>query len=249
MSWFTTNLISAFLLPPFNLLILAAVGLMIWHKHPRLARIALTIAISLLWLLSTPFFANSLLHSLEGKIHVVNPNQPSADAIVVLGGGTYFHAPEYAGDTVSNTTLLRLRYAAKLHRETSKPILVTGGKPRGNTVSEAQQMQQVLEQEFNTPVRWTEGESNNTLESAHLSYPILKAEGITRIYLITHAWHIPRAALAFQTAGFTVVPAATAYTTNFQTNVLTFIPDAAALQKSRIFIHEIIGMLHYRLKS
>lgn len=249
MSWFITNLISSFLLPPLNLVIVAVIGLLLRRKRPLIARILLGTSVTLLYLLSTPFFAGMLLHSLEGEPRIVDTRKPTADAIVVLGGGTYFNAPEYGGDTVSNASLLRIRYAAKLYRETGKPILVTGGKPLGNALSEAQQMKQVLEQEFKVPVQWAEGESDNTLENARLSYPILKAAGIKRIYLITHAWHMPRSARAFQSAGFEVVPAATAYTTSYQTNLISFIPSAGALDSSRIVMHEMIGMLWYRLKS
>lgn len=249
MSWFITNLISAFLLPPPNLLILATLGLLLWKKRPRLARIFIAGSLTLLWLLSTPYVADGLLHSLEEKPVVANPQPPLADAIVVLGGGTYFHAPEYGGDTVSEAGLQRLRYAAKLHRETGKPILVTGGKPLGNALSEAQQMKQVLEQEFRVPVQWVEGDSDNTFESARLSYAILKAAGITRIHLVTHAWHMPRSKRTFQAAGFEVVSAPTAYTTRYQTNLLTFVPSAKALCDSRIFMHEMIGIVWYRLKS
>jgi uncharacterized SAM-binding protein YcdF (DUF218 family) len=228
---------------------MAGLGLWLWHKHPVIARVLLTLAFALLWLLSTPYFAEALLHELEGEPYVTDTKKPLADAIVVLGGGTYFHSPEYAGDTVGNETLERLRYAAKLHRETGLPILTTGGKPLGNSLSEGQQMKQVLEQEFNVPVRWVEGESDNTLQNAQFSYTMLKADNIRRIYLVTHAWHMPRALQAFHSTGFQVVPAPTAYTTRYQTYLLDFIPNAKALRDSRNFFHELIGMLWYQLKS
>lgn len=249
MSWFITNFVSAFLLPPLNLLLVAALGLWLWHKRPFIARVLLTSSFALLWLFSTPYIAEGLLHQLEGEPCVTDTKKPLADAIVVLGGGTYFHAPEYDGDTVSHYTLERLRFAAKLHRELKKPVLVTGGKPLGNNLSEAEQMKQVLEQEFNVPVRWVEGESDNTLENAQSSYTMLKAEGINRIYLVTHAWHMPRAVQVFQKAGFQIIPAPTVYTTRYQTGLLTFVPNAVALRDSRIFFHELIGMLWYRIKS
>ncbi len=249
MSWFITNLVSAFLLPPFSLIILASIGLLLWRKYPFIARALLTTSTALLWLLSTPYFSDALLHGLEGEPYVTDTRKPLGDAIVVLGGGTYFHAPEYGGDTVSEASLQRLRFAAKLQRETGKPVLVTGGKPLGNALSEAQQMKLVLEQEFKVPVQWAEGASDNTMENARLSYPILKAAGIKRIYLVTHAWHMPRAVQAFQSAGFQVIPAPTAYTTRYQTDLLTFVPNANALRDSRIFMHEMLGMLWYQLKS
>ena len=204
---------------------------------------------TLLWLCATPYFADGALHFLEGPPRAVDTRAQSADAIVVLGGGTYFHAPEYAADTVSDAALVRLRYAAKLQRETGKPLLVTGGQPLGNNLSEAQQMKSVLEHEFNIPVRWTEDASDNTMENARYSYQQLQQAGIKRIYLVTHAWHMPRSVLAFRSAGFDVVPAPTAFTTRYRTDLLSFIPNAGGLCGGRIFIHEAIGLLWYRLKS
>ncbi|MDH4285326.1 MAG: YdcF family protein, partial [Gallionellaceae bacterium] len=184
MSWFAVNFISAFLLPPLNLLLGALAGLLLMRTYPRLGRVLLAISLALLWLCSTPYFAEGALHLLEDEVKAVDARIQPADAIVVLGGGTYFHPPEYGSDTVSEAALVRLRYAAKLQRETGKPLLVTGGKPLGNALSEAQQMRTVLEQEFGVPVRWAEGASDNTLENARLSYGMLQKEGIKRIYLV-----------------------------------------------------------------
>jgi len=245
MSWFLTKLLSALLLPPLSLLIVAGCGFYLWHKRPRLARFLLGGAIVSLWLLSTPWVAQSLLQRLEGA-----PAAPAgeADAIVVLGGGVYFHAPEYAQDTVNRETLERLRYAARLERATGKPILVSGGKPQG-THAEAQLMKRVLEEDFRVPVRWLEESSEDTFDNARHSRIVLDQAGIRRIYLVTHAWHMPRARQAFEAAGFTVVPAATAYTTRYRTDLLTFVPNARAMLDSYWYLHEIIGMFWYRLKS
>jgi uncharacterized SAM-binding protein YcdF (DUF218 family) len=250
MSWFTTNLIAAFLLPPLSLLLAATLGLLLARSYPRAGRVLLAGSLALLWLFSTPYFADTAMQLLEGPLQPVDTHAQPADAIVVLGGGTYFHAAEYGGaDTVGTYTLVRLRYGAKLQRETGLPLLVTGGKPLGNDLSEAQQMKSVLEQEFNIPVRWTEDESDNTYENARYSYKLLQQAGIKRIYLVTHSWHMPRAVMAFRSAGFDVVPAATAFTSRYQLDLFSFIPDAGALHNSKNFLHEVIGMLWYRLKS
>lgn len=249
MSWFITNLISALFLPPLNLLLLLALAIWSLKRHPKTTRFLLISVFSLLWLCSTPYFAEGALHLLEDKTTPFS-NPAKADAIVILGGGSYFHAPEYANqDTVSEASLVRLRYGAKLYRQTHLPILVTGGKPLGNSISEAAQMKTVLEQDFQVPVRWTEGESNNSFENARNSFLLLQKSGIRKIYLLTHAWHIPRASAAFQQAGFEVIAAPTAFTTHHQANLLTFIPSAEALHNSKIFFHEIIGLVWYSLKS
>jgi uncharacterized SAM-binding protein YcdF (DUF218 family) len=191
-----------------------------------------------------------LLEARTAALDSRHPNgQPQADAIVILGSGTYFHAPEYAGqDTVNGLTLQRLRYGAKLQRETGKPVLVTGGKLFGNSVSEAQQMRSSLEQDFRVAVRWTEDASDNTFDNARHSFQILQKAGIKKIYLITHAWHMPRSAGVFRHAGFEVAEAPTAFTTRHRVDMMAFLPRAESLRDSKIFVHEIFGLLWYRVK-
>ena len=254
MSWFITNFIVAFLLPPLSLLLLLALGIFLVSRSRKFAKPLLIGALGLLWIASTPYFAESAMHLLEARTAAldskrVNGQLIAADAIVILGGGTYFFAPEYAGqDTISGATLVRLRYGAKLQRETAKPILVTGGKPLGNSISEAQKMRVSLEQDFKVPVRWIEDASDNTFENARNSFQTLQKAGVKRIYLVTHAWHMPRAAEVFRSAGFEVVEAPTAFTTRYRLDLLAFLPNAESLGGSRIFVHEIIGSLWYRVK-
>lgn len=248
MSWFVTNTIAALLLPPLSLFLLLALGFFLLHRRRRFGKTLIAAAFLLLWLASTPYVADSSLHLLEARTAPLG--KQDADAIVILGGGTYFHAPEYGGqDTVSVQTLPRLRYGARLQRSTGKPILVTGGKPTGTPQSEATQMKATLEQDFGVPVRWTEDSSDNTYENAHYSYRILQQAGIKKIYLVTHAWHMPRAADIFRRAGFEVVEAPMAFTTRYQNDLLAFLPRADALRDSSIFVHEFIGLLWYRVKS
>lgn len=249
MSWFITNFIAAFLLPPLSLLLMLTLGVVLFFRRNRFAKPLMFAAFCLLWLLSTPYFAGGALHLLEELTTPLKEGHQNADAIVILGGGTYFHAPEYGGqDIVSEPALVRLRYGAKLARETGLPILVTGGKPLGNSVAEAQQMRASLEQDFNTPVRWTEDASDNTFENARFTFQILKKAGIKKIYLVTHAWHMPRSAGIFRSAGFEVVEAPTAFYTRHRVDLLTFLPSAEALRDSKIFVHEVIGLLWYRVR-
>ena len=246
MSWTATNLVSAFLLPPLNLILLGALGVLLLTHHPRLGRFLLASTLVLLYIISTPFVAETMLQKIETP-YVADSVNSEGQVIVVPGGGTYFNAVEYGGDTVNRYSLERIRYAAYLYQLTGKSILVTGGAPLGNISSEAEQMKSVLENEFRTPVKWVEGNSNNTRENAYKSYETLKKDGITHIMLVTHAWHMPRAMREFERAGFQVTPAPTAFTTRYRMDGLAYLPTANALQQSRIFIHEVIGMLWYRL--
>jgi uncharacterized SAM-binding protein YcdF (DUF218 family) len=232
-----------FLLP--LLLTLIAIGLTLGARQRPARRLA-WLGAGLAAVLSMPVVGTGLIRLLE--VPAGDPLAQSADAIVVLGAGTYFSAPEYGGDTVNRYALERLRYAALLHRRSARPILLTGGTPEGNAVAEALQMKAVLASEWGVPVAWTEVGSVNTLESGRESHAILSAAGVRRIYLVTHAWHMRRAMFAFERAGFEVVPAPTAYATRFRLTPGSFVPGSEGLLQSSIFCQEAVGLIWYRLR-
>jgi uncharacterized SAM-binding protein YcdF (DUF218 family) len=60
---------------------------------------------------------------------------------------------------------------------------------------------------------------------------------------------MPRARLAFERAGFSVIPAATAYRTRIELTALDFLPSAKALHDSSRFVHEMIGLGWYHLRT
>lgn len=247
MEWLIRNTLSALVLPPGSLLLLMLCGLAIVRRRRVLGRGLVAIGLLAFYLFSTQYAAHFLLQTLEpARVDPLADN--SGQAIVVIGAGTYFDAPEYGATTVNGNALVRLRYAARLHRAIRKPVLVSGGSPEGAPQGEAAHMQTVLERDFAIPVRWKEDRSRTTLENAEFSRAILSTAGVARIYLVTHAWHMPRARLAFEHAGFEVIPAATHYATRFRVTALDFVPDARALRTSSIFVREVLGIGWYRLK-
>jgi uncharacterized SAM-binding protein YcdF (DUF218 family) len=244
MSFLVTKIVSAFVLPPLNLLVVSGVGLCLLKTRPRLGRNLILVSWLLLYALSTPIIAMVLRRPLENTPTITLTDTPAnVDAIVVLSGGIYLNAPEYEGDSVNGYVLERLRYAARLHRATGKPILVTGGNPRQATKTEAQVMQESLSSDFFIPVQWVEDQSNTTLDNARLSAPVLQQHGIRRIYLVTHAVHMPRARAAFERAGFEIVPAPTMFTTRAKLIPLDFLPQGPALAMSYYTLHEVIGQV------
>lgn len=236
------------MLPPASLLLVGFIGLWLCRRRPHLGTACIATALSLLYVCSTALFADWAL-SLLSPAYVDPQQHTNAQAIVALAGGTSGHAPEYGTDTVSRLTLVRVRYAAKLHRLTGKPILVSGGSVSGKTTAEAQQMQALLTEEFNVPVRWIEDRSRNTFENAIESHRMLAPVGLTTIYLVTHAWHIPRAQLAFEHAGFVVIAAPTEFKRIEDIGVHDLLPRASALVNSYYFFHEGFGYLWYALRT
>ena len=69
-------------------------------------------------------------------------------------------------------------------------------------------MQQVLQSEYDIAPRWIEDAALTTWDNARLSAPLLKAQNIRRIVLVTHAWHLRRAVPLFEVArASSVIPA------------------------------------------
>jgi uncharacterized SAM-binding protein YcdF (DUF218 family) len=248
-SWQLINAVAALLIPPGGLLLLIALGLWLGRRR-RGGGLLAAAATAGLYLLSTPLAGDALLRGWEAAPVAAQELDAGggAQAIVVLGGGIAGNAPEYGGDTPQAMTLVRLRYAARLHRRSGLPLLVSGGNPAGETSAEAEVMRRVLERDFGVPVRWSEDRSLNTLGNARLSRELLAREGIDRILLVTHAWHLPRARLAFEHAGFDVIPAPTSHTPRRALRLTDLLPDAGALLGSALVCHEAIGMLWYRVR-
>lgn len=235
--------------PLFLILLGVVAGLLLRRRARAFGNGLLVLAGCAFHALSTPLVSAYLLHALESRppsASVVNSMEPQA--IVVLGGDLIHAAPEYFGDTVGRLTLERIRFAARLHRKTALPILVTGGPIGDSDKPLSVAMKEALNLDFQVPVRWVEAESRNTFENARLSAEILVKDGIQNIYLVTHAWHMPRAAEAFGHFDLRTVPAPTAFTyigPGFE--ISDIVPRASALANSAFAVHEWVGRLWYRL--
>ncbi len=236
------------LLPPASLILCCIAGLAVMRRRGDAAwRLAMA-AMGALYLLSTPVVADSLLSSLEVYPPLGN-RAIAADrvqAIVVLSAENEA-APEFGGSTVGPLTLVRLRYGAHLHALTHLPILVSGGLSPDTGTTLAGEMQAVLRREYGIGEVWIEDKSTTTRENAILSSAILKEKGITRIFLVTHAWHMLRAYEAFARTGLQVIAAPTAFTVVGDVTLLDFLPSGKAVLGSYYAAHELLGGLYYRL--
>ena len=246
-AWLATNFVAAFLLPPLNLLLLGGLGLWLLKRRRSLGKALIGLSLGGLWVLSTPIIADALLDSL--KPDPVALTGKEADAIVILGGGRNQASLEYGGDTLNRFSLERLRYGAKLARELHKPVLVTGGAPDGGALSEGEILRAALQDEFGVGVKWVETRALNTRENARFSAALLTREGVRRIYLVTHAWHLKRAVPEFQAVGLEVVPAGTGHFLDSKTTPLDYLPSGKGLERSYFALHEWIGLAWYRIRN
>jgi uncharacterized SAM-binding protein YcdF (DUF218 family) len=244
------TLIKPFLLPPFGLVVLAIVGAAVSRWRRRLGRGLLAAALLALYLMAVGPFAVWLIGLLqtEPALTTAAAKASGAQAIVVLSADQTGFAADYGGETAGNLTIERLRRGARLQRETGLPVLVSGGLLPRHRRSLADAMREALEVDFAVPVRWLEDRSRTTAENAAYSAAILKPAGIKRVLLVTSAWHMPRALLAFRAAGLDPVAAPTGFVSAgqpFAWEDLVAMPHA--LQLSTWAVHEMLGYVWYRL--
>lgn len=247
------------ILPPSSLFLVIAIGLALWRRRPRAGRIIAGTGLALLAFLSTPGGASLLVAPVEGMTAPLrDPERANAQAIVVLAAGRLRRAPEYDGRDISDYyTLARLRYAAHLQRRTGLPLLVSGGNganriapdAHGQVTSEADGMAAALRDDFGVPVKWLEGRSRDTAENAAFSAAMLRADGVTRILLVTDAMHMPRASAVFERAGLSVIAAPTMFFSNQPLSIHAWIPSAEGMRRSWYASYELIGLVWYRLRA
>jgi uncharacterized SAM-binding protein YcdF (DUF218 family) len=250
LSWFFTNLVAALVLPPLSLIVLGLLG---WRlaKRFRLAGQAIVfLAVLLLLVLSTGAGSRLLVAPLENRsLPVPDPALADAQAIVILGGGRSFAAPEDGNrDQPGAQTLARLRHGARVYRVTRLPVLVSGGAPDRGGESEAAVMARSLREDFQIPVRWLEGTSENTAQNAAHAVRQLREAGIQRVLLVTDAIHMPRAIQIFSTTGLSVIAAPTDFLSRKTLSAEDFIPNPRFLRHSHYALHEWIGMLWYKVR-
>jgi len=243
------------ILPPASLLFLLLSGLLLWRRWPRTGRTVAGSSLAALLFLSSNAGASFLVAPLERMTApLLAPERAGAQAIVVLAAGRMQDAPEYGGrDIPDYVALARLRYAAHLHRRTRLPILASGGiglsdpQKQATALSLGDALAIALREDFGVPVKWVERQSRTTLENADYSAAMLRADGVTRILLVTDAMHMARSRAVFERAGLEVVDAPTMFFNAQARSLGAWLPSAEGMRRSWYASYELMGLAWYRL--
>ncbi len=250
----------ALLLPPVPLLVIVLIGarLLAWRRW--VGRALLLLGIALIWLSCCQGLGRWLQATAlpppapldEARIAALKPPkaEPSpTTAILVLGGGRVPRAPEFGVADLGPDSLERLRFGVHLARATGLPIAFSGGvgwsQRRDVGSAEAEIAQRVAERDFLKPLKWIEPDSRDTVENAIFSIRLLKAAGIRRIVLVTHAWHMPRTLRAFERIGggsVELVAAPMGYFVPADRPVLDWLPSSRGFEQVRLVLRELLAM-------
>lgn len=251
------------LIYPLGLVTLLLAASLLLRNRPRWRNGLTLAALLLLWLAGNRFVAMGAVASLEGRYPPLAEGV-TADVIVVLGGATRHQSPprpmhemNEAGDRVLHAAML-------YHAGVAPLLLLTGGNsvytgPGGIPEAEAMAAQLVM---MGVPreALLLESESRNTWENGSNSLPILKANGLNDVVLVTSATHMPRSAAIFRRLGITFTPAPTDFLVteadwDFYTDplierqIFNLIPTDDELWKTTTALREWIGIVVYRLRG
>ena len=252
-------LAAALLLPPVPMLVLILIGTQVLFNRRWLGWLLVLTGVVALWMSCTTALSRALTLGLlqpppaltEAAVKGLS-NQPRT-AIVVLGGGRRVSAPEYGSPTLNARSMERLRYGIWLSRESGLPLAFSGGVGHNEAfgATEAELAARIAEREFKLPLRWVEAQSRDTQENALRSVALLKPQGIERIVVVTHAYHMARALRNFEGATarqagdprMQIVGAPVARPTQGPLSPNSWLPSLRGFEDNHLAMHELLGLL------
>ncbi len=218
------------------------------------AALLLVFGVAWLWCWSMPLTANAVVDYLTAgypprRVEAL----PTSDAIVLLGGTVDPAAGRWVYPDL-NGGADRIWHAARLYHAGKAPlIVVSAGNVWGGPERESEAVAtRILLDALGVPESAVvvEASSRTTRENATHTAAIAGARGLEQVLLVTSAWHMPRAAAAFDRVGLDVVPAPADYARMAALpDVLRFLPHAEALHLSSRVLREYLGLLVYRLRG
>lgn len=163
------------------------------------------------------------------------PPDQHVDAVIVLGAGVHGETPSLALQTRINAA------AEYLKRQSNVPIVLSGGKGSGESITEAEAMRRALwtnSQERNEQYLLEE-QSTNTAENFRYSKELLAQQGIDVetdvIAVVTNDFHLARAKVIATKQGYCKVIGVPAELPWWWLNGNYYVREAFAMVKSVIF--------------
>lgn len=245
------KIIAPFLLPPgIFIVVLVGIGLALaFSRRWRIGLLNLAIGLAL-WALSISPVSNALMGGLESDFPI--PQQPAGDVIVLLGGGIVDRVPDLTGEAAPSLLMLgRVVTAVRLYQRLKLPIIVTGGRVFDDgRRAEASIIKRFLV-DLGVPAQAIilEDRARDTAQNARLTAVICHQKGYSRPILLTAAYHLKRATMAFDAAGLSVTPFPAYYLggKDVPFSWRQLLPSMIAFYCSANALHEYLGILYYRV--
>lgn len=221
--------------------------------EPRARRLrgACAAVLLLWWIVATPMTASWALGTLQrtaaAEAAECAPPAPHAWFIVLAGGLDARPRSAQDVEALSAPSLRRIIAAAQLARDVpDSHLLISGGM--GRRWKEADLMGSLAQLLGIAPQRIElERESRNTLQNAREVAGMLRDAPPRQLYLLTSAYHMPRAWMSFRRSGLKVCALPVDFESLPHDSLRDLLPDDAALGRMSHALHEYLGIAYYRL--
>ncbi|HEY9131301.1 MAG TPA: YdcF family protein [Dyella sp.] len=223
-------------------LLLVAGALLLQGRHYRLAVVSATVAMVWLGLCAAPAFANWLERGLEQRYTQREPRTyPTADAIVVLGGGKLPDDPAWRDDD-ADAPVTRMDFGLELFRQRRATVLLVSGADQASKMAD-----RLTRRGVPAAALLVEDTSINTRENAVHSAILLRQKNLQSILLVTSGIHMPRAQASFARQGLNVIAAPTP--DGYIGAANSWWPRRAALTVTAQCLREHLGLWVYRWRG
>lgn len=251
MGFLLKKMIGAWLMPfPLFLSCLVVGFIFLMFKLRRMSIFFVGLSLLGLFCFSNTVVSFYLLEHLESQYPPLIHVPASVDNIVVLAGSGGGHASLPANQTMSAVTISRLVEGLRLFHlgmkanPNMKVILSGGARPGLLPAARAMRQTAILLGVSPQHLKIEDG-SYDTEDEARILSPIL---GKKSFILVTSAVHMPRAMKLFEHYGMHPIPAPSDRSVD-DVSMPKLVPAAINLQRSKMAMHEYLGLLWLKLKS
>lgn len=217
----------------------------------KLGWYSLIIGTGFLFLLSISPVSNALIYCLESQYQPPPKEVISkADIIVILNGGVSSSGVFRKNPEPSRATYSRIFNGVEIFKESGAKVLLMSGAGDINCRGDNTMKNLAVALGIQADKIIVESKSCNTFEHVVELSKIFPPERNMRIGIVTSALHIPRAIWAFQKKypKDSIIPLPVGYTYSpHRYGIDSFIPSTHVLSRSSDAIHELIGMIVYKI--
>lgn len=250
MLFFLSKILS-FLISPFNLAIIFALGALFF---PKLRKRLIFMALFILLVFSNPLLFRITIGIWEEIPRALPTNNKEFRSVVMLGGVSAQH--ESSGRIRFSASNDRLMQALILTKQNDiERLVISGGnasiiykkRPEGAYLKEI-----LVKMGWADDLILVDSLSRNTYENAYYTHKLFQENGLPpEIMLVTSAWHMPRAYRCFTKQGFKVLPVTSDYLKPIGkiTPGDIFIPSSGTLSAWDVLFKEWTGLFYYYVRG
>jgi uncharacterized SAM-binding protein YcdF (DUF218 family) len=253
MFFLLSKIIGFFALPSNLLIVIGLAGiLLLLTRFTRLASWLVVTSLVLIAIAGLSPLGNALIVPLEDRFPPWDPSRGAPTGIVVLGGAI---TPEVsvAHDTVAlNEAAERITATAELARRYPDARIIFSGGNSAILFGEGVEADIAVRQFEALGIAHdriiAEEQSRNTIENAVFSRLLANPQPGDRWFLVTSAYHMPRAIAVFRAAGFPVEAYPVDWRTRGPADALRpFGSLGDGLRRTDTAVREWVGLVVYRL--